>query len=282
VNVILDQAFDERIWRLAVGLRLVDGVRGARPITDVQVATEDVPKPHRIPRSGPLGVDVAIGLPTMTTRRSGRFAVLYPVERPSPLTVRVFHRSRRFAPRRLAIPFANLAEIEVEDEASTVPPYPSVISKGRVVALFPGAAYEVSGATGVRSRVETANGTPVPWARVWATAPDAQRIEGVAHADDRGEFVLLLRSTNALLAAVPSLERDLVLHAALPPATADSPGDPAVDPLSSLPIETLPAVGADDEVSDGQSPPPTYTISNQALPVTCRMGRVVASPPLTV
>jgi hypothetical protein len=285
-NVRLAEVWDEQVWRLAIGLRFVDGVRGGRPITDVRVAVEDVPKLHPTPRPGPLGVDRAdpgIGLPTMTTRRSGRFAVLYPVDRKPPLHVRVYHPHGRYVARRLAIPFPALQEVQDEDKASMQPPaFTPVKPRGHEVALFPGATYEVSGTTGVRGDVFLPDGSPARWARVWATAPQSYRILGVAHADGQGQFLLLLRSTNALLGALPSLERELVLHAAAPPPTADSPGDPALDPLSALPVETLPPVDAPDVVSPGQRRPPGYTLSNTTPPVTCRMGRVVRSEPFTV
>jgi hypothetical protein len=286
VNVRLAEVWDEQVWRLAVGLRFVDGVRGGRPVTDVRVALEDVPKPHPIPRPGPLGVsraDPGIGLPTMTTRRSGRFAVLYPVDRPPPMTVRVFHPGSRYVARRLALPFPTLKEVEEADAESMQPPaFTPVAPRGHEVALFPGATYEVSGTTGVRGEIRNPDGSPARWARVWAMAKDSDRIEGVAHVDGQGQFLLLLRSTNALLGALPSLERELELHAATAPPTAESPGDAALDPLSALPVETLPAVDAPDVVSAGQRRPPGYALSAKKQPVTCRMGRVVRSQPFTV
>jgi hypothetical protein len=282
MNDLLDEVWDESIVRLAIGLRLVDAVRGGRPIVDIHVAMENVPKPHPIPPPPPQGPDLGVGLPTLSPKRSGRFVVLYPVSKASPLTLRVFDRRRRFAPRRLKVPFPTKALVEAEDRASRVDPYPPVTPRGRAVALYPGAMYDGSGITGIRSQIVRPDGTPVQWARVWATNLTGNRTEGVAHADDRGEFLLLLRSTNVLLTSAPRMTRDVVLHAAIPPATADSPGDPKQDPLSSLPVELLPDVGSPDDVSPGEVVPATYSTSNDTAVITCRLGRVTTREPLIV
>jgi len=284
-NQVLPEMWDEQVFRLAVGLRFIDGVQGGRPVYDAHVVIEDVPRPVRIPKPGPLGPDPAIGLTPMPTKRSGRFPIVYPVtfvRAGRPITVRVFHGNRRFVPRRLQVPFSAEAVVEVEDRLSRIPPFPPMPSRGHAVAVYPGATYGVNGTTGVRSRLSRADGTPVPWGRVWATTDGRDRVEGVAHADDRGEFVLLLRSTNVLLAEAPTVERDVVLHASLPPAVVDSPGDPALDPLAALPIEQLPPPGSPDPVSAGDQPPPGYAESPNTLTVTSRMGRVVTGPPFVV
>lgn len=271
MNQVLDDVWLERVSRLAVGIRVLDGVAGGRPLVDFEVALEDVPRPHRIPRPGLLGVDPGIGLPTLVPRRSGRISLCYPASRPSPLTVRIYDRRRRFVPRRLEIPFPTEAQAD------------AVAQRGRAVAVFPGNGYSLAG-TAIRSRVERADGTPVAWARVWATVKERgrDRVEGVAHADDRGEFALLLRSTSALLHSPPRMTRDVELHVAVPPAVTASPGDPSIDPLASLPVEQLPPPGDPDTVSSGTEPPSTYTTAAEAVVVTCRLGRVTASGPFVV
>ena len=272
MNQVLDEVWLERVSRLAVGIRVVDGVGGGRPLVDFELALEDVPRPHRIPRPGPLGVDPGIGLPTLTPRRSGRIALCYPTSRPSPLAVRVYDRRRHFVPRRLLVPFPTEAQAD------------DIAQRGRAIAVFPGSGYDLSGTTAIRSRVERPDGTPVRWARVWATVRERgrERVEGVAHADDRGEFALLLRSTSALLHTPPRMTRAVELHVAVPPSVASSPGDPSIDPLATLPVEQLPPPGNPDAVSPGTEPPSTYTTADETVVVTCRLGRVTAPEPFVV
>ena len=99
--------------------------------------------------------------------------------------------SRRVVPRRVALPFPPLADVLAAEAAGAdLPLAPRV----RRLALFPGAAYDLSTrTTALRGRVVEPGGAPLRWARVEA-APPGGATRWRAHGDDRGEFLLVRRA----------------------------------------------------------------------------------------
>lgn len=280
-NDYLDKVWVERVDRLAIGMQVVDGTRQRSGVVDVKVAREDVAVPHAIAPNSGRAPDQGIGLPQLTMSRSGRFAVRYPMPRKSPATFRIYDDARRFAPRRLQIAFPLLAAARAEDLANREPPFPPVQLRGRRIALFPGSAYGLSGATAIRATVIDAQGEPVRWVRAWATTPGTNDVEGVGHGDERGEVVVVLQATDAILDEDPMVDRDVELHIARPPAVSASPAAPAsLDPLATLPVEVLPPNGAPDDVSPGDRLPPGYQETGAPTTVTCRLGRVSTPAPI--
>jgi hypothetical protein len=112
----------------------------------------------------------------------------------SPIAIRMYDAARRFVPRRISYPLPVAI-------ASQGPP-----SRVRRPVLYPGAAYDVpQTATGIRGRVTwnqpAVNEVPARWVRVEAAING--EVVGRAHGDDRGEFLLLLRSEAGGLGDLP-------------------------------------------------------------------------------
>ena len=163
---------------------------------------------------------------------------------------------RRYVPRRFFIPIVDI------DTADTLP----TMDRVRRPVLFPGAAYDIhETATVLRGRAvwQPANPgdtpEPVRWARVIATGIGAGPAEtvGVAHGDDRGEFLLILTPSAGASATVNTVAVRVTVHAPnaapVPPPTAD------VDPLWGLPLEDLSSSDPNDPTVRGVGVPPTYT-----------------------
>jgi hypothetical protein len=165
------------------------------------------------------------------------------------VTVRIFDTGRRYVPRRLSVP---------------------VEPVGRSIAVFPGAAYGPAGsATGLRGRVVDGAGEVVRWARVRADHGTEDVALGHGHADDRGEFVLVLGSPADLAAPASQFDVRLVVTA------RTTPPPPEDDILGDLLVEVLPATGAADPVSAGRVAPAAYDQTVQTV-VTCRLGRLLS------
>lgn len=274
-----------RIVRLAVGIQVVDAVRGDP--ADVDIAWENVPTPAT-PHAAdgfPAPYDVGAGLP-MLRRGShpGLFAIAFtPQAIPTPpARIRVVDRRRRYVPRRLEIPHAGLAAVLAEESAGGRPG-----PRGRTVGVFPGAAFPAEGAsTGIRGRAVDGAGDVVRWVRAEARHPLRGTVLGYAHGDDRGEFLLLLTNPPTSLDA-PSLDAsdqlgfDVRVVVSARPLGAPTPppltGDPLADPLGDLTPEVLPDLGAIDVISPGRTTPPSYSRTSAAV-VRCTLGRLVSPP----
>ncbi|MFC5219670.1 hypothetical protein [Streptomyces coerulescens] len=261
-----------RTHRLALGLEVIDALRDEP--ADVRVAVENQPPPHRVPALTSLAstvlYDPGIQLPHLPRgRRAGRFRLLFDERTAPPVHLRVYDTARRYVPRRLEVPFAPLATVLAEERSGARP-----ASRARRIALFAGAAYGPQGnATGLRGRVEDADGVPVRWARVTARHPRQGDVLGRAHGDDRGEFLLVLGAPPEL--ATP---RDFTVQVLLDFAATTRPGGSAgtdTDPLAGLPLERLPPTGSPDSVSDGTGLPPTYSV-RVTVAASLRLGRLVS------
>jgi len=277
-----------RIVRLALGLEVVDAVRGDP--ADVEVAWENVPRPLVLalphgPGSGAAAslYDPGIGLPRLRRgSRPGRFRMVFTPEQTPipPARLRIVDDRRRYVPRRLEVPFAALAAVLAEEG---LPDRPA--PRGRTVGILPGAAFPAEGgSTGVRGRVVDQAGAPVRWVRADARHITRGSLLGVAHGDDRGEFLLLMGNPPSILDAPAGLSFDarITVHAA--PLGAQPPpaltGDPMADPLGDLVPEVLPDLGDPDVVSAGDNFPAEFTRMTSTT-VTCTVGRLV-SPPVPI
>jgi hypothetical protein len=244
MNLFVPERFEEHIERMALGIEPIDALRNGRAAHRIDVAIDGVPLPLprvlRRQRGLPEGTDVLVRVPR---HDSCLHAFLYRKGLKSPIKLRFNDKTRRFVPRRIsyAIP------------AAITTPSPRV----RRPAFFGGAAYDVSEtATGLRGRVTwtSTSETPARWVRVEATLNG--NLVGYAHGDDRGEFLLLLRSRAGGLGGLPSPLRVLVTIFGPPaPPVPPTPRLPKEDPLWDLPLEEIGLVGPDD-VSPGQKRPP--------------------------
>jgi hypothetical protein len=136
-------------------------------------------------------------------------------------------------------------------------------------AFFPGAAYDFNPtSTGLRGRAMR-GGKPMRWARIVATLDGTSVVVGRAHGDDRGEFLLLINSSDTTGSATPNPLRIQV--SVVGPAAAPVPpaGDPdALDPLWDLPLEIMAAPGVNDPVATGEQLPNQPPAQNYTATVT--------------
>jgi len=251
------------VHRLALGIELLDPVRGGRVYRPIAASIEAVVPP----------------VPSIQRHDSCLFALIYSDNVRTPLTLRLDDPLRHYVPRRLVVPIATEADATAGDPPTN--PLPASMRSWRP-ALFPGAAYDVTGsATGLRGRVEV-NGEPLRWARIEATVPGSP--EGTppfrAHGDDRGEFLLIVADPR-LLDELPAPDTFSVDVTVLGPNPVPDPaGNPAAltDPLWDLPLETVAAPGAADPVSAGATPPPTYAPLGPSYPVSVplTLGRITS------
>ena len=265
VNQYLPPSYTETVWRLAAGIDPVCALGGAAPLPGVQVALERVPQPHPVPAgAGAIGTyQVGIGLPTTGRHGTGRFAITYSVPGlTSPVAVRLYDTGRRYVPRRFRLPVPAEAAVVAAEQAAESAPWPPIPSRAFRPVLYPGANRGAqAGATVVRGRVLRADGSIARWARVSAVDADHGYPLGWAHGDDRGEFYLVLLSSDAgLFTPGSALARVTLTISARPaPVTIDSPARSEADPLWDLEVEALPSPGPADTVSDGRTPPPDYS-----------------------
>jgi hypothetical protein len=287
MNKVLPSPFIERDEQLVLGIEPLDAQRRARIARRIDVALDGVPvRPGEVSWDDVFGMPDAIGLLpsiprhdscrhalvftasqkkplTVVTSRPARRMVLFTHALKSPVTIRLFDASRRFVPRRLQYPIP----AKVDD----LPPPARV----RRPALYPGAAYDVSpNATGMRGRVTLKNSNDIParWVRVLATINN--KVVGVAHGDDRGEFLLMLQSQAGGPGElpVPIVADVTVFRPSAPPLFA------ANDPLSDLPIEQV--VGEPDDISPGNLVPPGYvSTASSTRVVKFSLGTMLTNQP---
>lgn len=269
MNVAVPANYAERLDRLAVGFEPVDAVRGGRyphPLRfEIEPAALDLDATAAYRRSWREGQ----ARPVVDRHDSCRYALLYqPRLEPGTVNLRIDDPTRRAVPRRFRLPIPSLAA------AAAAPPGNRV----RRPLVFPGAAFELSGrVTGLRARV-IRNGAPLRWARIEARLPGSNRLVGRAHGDDRGEFLLVLEPSAAPLAELTDpLSVRVIAHG---PAVAPVPPAGVLDDhLWDLPLELLPAPGAPDPISSGETLPAGYVATGTSTRlVDFRLGRLVSAP----
>ena len=267
VNQYLPPAYIETVRRLAAGIIPVSALGGTPPLPGVRLALERVPKPYPVQAgAGAIGTyDVGIGLPTVARHDVGRFAITYSMPGlSSPVAVRLYDTGRRYVPRRFRLPVPAEATVAAAEQAADQSPWPPIPSRVFRPVLYPGANWGTqAGATAIRGQVVRADGSVARWARVSAADADHGYPVGWAHGDDRGEFLLILTSSDAGLFTPGSAlaHVTLTISARPVPVTIDSPAQSQADPLWDLEVETLPPPGTADGVSDGRTPPADYSQS---------------------
>lgn len=294
MNEILTRAWDERIARLRLGIELADALGGPAPVVGLGVLSENVPRPHPLPRK-PGGPGDAIGLPGVGRNPSGRFSIAFTARdfaargAPVRLDVRLIDPSRRYVPRRLSIPVPSLADVLAADKAHDIDPTVPLAPRGCRPLLFPGADYGTqAGATIIKGRATWGpGGPPVQWARIEATADGVgQPRPWRAHGDDRGEFLLVIGPLQLVQAQQASLtvDVDVVVYGrpVPPPDTpVDSPAQSRSDPLWHLPVERLAMLDPSDPVATGEVLPPGYTATASRV-LTCRRGQPIRPLPFVL
>jgi hypothetical protein len=293
VNEVLSPVWSEQLVRLQLGVELVDALGSAARPAGATVHREDVPRPYPVPAgpvAGPPRGDTALGLPMLGRGPSGRFALPFgprarrvPAPPASPALLRIVDPSRRFVPRRVAVPVPTLADVVAAELAHDLDPAHPLEPRACRLVLFPGSAFSApAGSTVVRGRV-TRQGVPVPWVRVAATVtnpppspPALPAPTWWAHGDDRGEFLLVVGTLSAVLAraATRTVDLDLTVRVRpFPPAgtPVDSPTGSTVAPLWHLPVEPRADLDPGDPVARGVAVPDGYVVGTTET-VTCRRG----------
>ena len=254
MNSVLAERLAENIHRLALGIEPVDAARGSRVAHSVELALENVPQPAWRWRPLRPGSEVSDILAGVERHDSCRYVLRYRPGLSSPVDLRIFDRSRRFAPRRLRVPIHGAAELLAE---------PPVALAGRVrrPVLYPGAAYDIcETSTGIRGRI-LRGGVPMRWARIEARL--GAEVVGRAHGDDRGDFLLLIALPRTHVGGVADPLPVVVTVFGPDVAPAPSRPDlPQLDGLWDLPLEVLGLPGAPDPTSAGDVPPTGYRLSN--------------------
>ena len=267
--------------RLAFGLRVGDGVRtqawpagplaGPPPFEPAEVSAlaEWPGEPGTPQRPVPLSWRPMLGGSTR-----GRFRVLHPVHPDDKqVTVRLIEPLRRYVPRRVSLDFPSLSDVLIAEAAGLSAP------RAWTVLLWPGARHPAHGAaTGLRGRAVDPTSAPVPWVRVRAATVTGDFTLGIAHGDDRGEFLLLLGAGRHSEAVPKAQSFTITVTVWVPPKIGGDTGYPG-DPLAALPVEPL---TAGQPADDGATPPASYAKVTPALDVDIRLGRIRSIPDVTV
>lgn len=272
MNVHLVAGWDERVFRLRLGVDLVDALGPAeRPgSSGVGVLIEKVPRPYRLPAV----LNDRIGLPALRRSPSGRFALCFGArafDTPPRLAIRIVDPTQRYVPRRLSVPVPDLASVLAAEDQVVKP------ARAHRPVLFPGARRPLPcGSTVVLGRVVrgAADGPPVPWARIEAGLAGTGAVQWRAHGDRDGEFVLVVGALPQPFASsrTGTVDLDVTVHARPDPRDgdpADSPSGSRADPLWWLPVEPVAVLEAADPVEAGTRLPADYTdhvSTTQTLP----------------
>jgi hypothetical protein len=263
------------LHRLALAVECVDAQTRARPRTAVRIGREVGPRfrPGDHERDWPcLDLD-APGTARALLRLDART--------PTRLRLRIADPRRRYVARRFDLPLWTLAEIVAADERGDPVP-----GRSRLLQpwLLPGSGAALSrGLTTVRGTVLDDQDRPVRWARLTALGQGQVPVPvGWAHADDRGEFVLVVEHTGTLPPPAPSTLRvTLVVRAAHPAAAVDPD-----DSYSDLVVEAVTRSAAPpgpgelaNNILRGRAVPPGYVTSTAVQPtIDAPVGQELALP----
>lgn len=249
------------LHRLALGVECLDAVTGRRVRTEVAVGREV--DPRLLARVH----DPSWPCVGLEPKGTGRAQLRLDASTPTAVRLRLVDPLRRFVPRRFDLPLWTLPEI-VAAEAS---PH-DVPARARLLRpwLWPGSGAALpQGATVIRGTVRSA-GTPVRWARLTAVRP-ADGAVGNGHADERGEFLVVITDTGSLPPPAPStLAIDLVVTAPDPATptpvdTDDRYADLVVEPVARPSNPPLPGE-LDNPLLRGTATPPGYVPNTAAVP----------------
>ncbi|MBG0737921.1 hypothetical protein IV500_00505 [Paeniglutamicibacter antarcticus] len=243
------------LHQLALGVQCLDAITGNPVAGRIRVGSE-VAAAHRRNHS-----QTAWPCSDLEGSAMGRFRLRYGPLIPPSFVLRFDDPDRRYAPRRFSVLLWPLVAVT----AGAAGPYIPAASRLLRVWLWPGSAYAFPrGSTVIRGRVAH-NALPTRWARVAATGPTGV-IAGRAHADERGEFLLVVSNPdqNPLQ---DSVDLDLVATALPSTGTVDDR-----DRCSDLVIEDVPRSSVpplsqdlDNAVLRGVSPPPGFVPSLQPV-----------------
>jgi hypothetical protein len=221
------------LHRLALGAECLDALVNRLVLTSVRLGRE-VPAWQR---SRPIDPS----WPCLDLEASGpaRFKLRHRATIPATLVVRVDDPTRHYVPRRFTVHLWPVASL---DEASGQP-YVPVRSRLLRSWLWPGSAAALPrSATMIRGRVVHGS-APVRWARLTAIGP-TNEVAGRAHADDRGEFVLVISDP----AQNPVQSTVAVSVSVIAPKVA-GPINP-LDRCADLVVEDIPRSSAPPAASD--------------------------------
>lgn len=250
--------------RLALGIDLLD----AGTMTRVRRRVDVVVQAPRIATA----FENSSKMPRVLRRESGLYALCYALFRPAApsVDVRVVPASRHFVARRFRVPIADPALAEFSSDFPTHVQREALRqSKRRAVVLFPAANYDiVSGSTGLRGKL-IRDEKPVTWGRVEALI--SGQVVGRAHADDRGEFLLLVGALPEPLRA-PTLELSMTVNVF---AAAAPVGSVPSNPVDRLPLEELSSGDPSDGVTLGTVVPASY-VATASRVVQCRLGSILS------
>lgn len=263
-NVYTPDRYDERVFRLALGIEPTGVVSGLRAPSSVDVRLEQFPSPVDQWRNWRPGETLTPFLPAMPRHHSGRFALLYHRRSTTTVAMRIVDnqrsvspggnpgrfgigQGRRIVPRRVSVTIPTEAAVLGAEADPATPPVP-IWQRSFPLACFPGASASLApGATVIRGLVERDDGggllAPVRWARVRAANGSGDEI-GWAHGDDRGEFVLVIGQSDNDIVAPPDPLPVTLTVGYLDPGPMPDPADPllaTIDPLWDLPVETVDA-----------------------------------------
>jgi hypothetical protein len=291
-NIVLPERFVEVVHRLAAGVEPRDPVRRARHRSGLAVTLDRPALPAQLRKPVADAREWAGQLKPFDYHESCRFALRHGPLVPVPLDVRVFDASgrRRITPRRFRLPIPDWQNILAAEE-DLDSPQPPVTKRSFAPALYPGAGYDLpSGVTALRGRITLA-GEPLRWGRIQAERPSPNGAPavtvGIGHGDDRGEFLLILDTSELNRNEVPNpFPIVLRIYGRTPPATPAAPSDyvretfqhlPPIgpernrylrahvaDPLWDAPMEPLlvPSAGVVDPAGTGVAIPVAYSRSD--------------------
>ena len=278
------------LHRLVLGVRPIDRASG-RPLARPVHVDEELPfadTSRRRSSTEPLNT-----LRPLESSGTARFKLrLGPRVRRS-FTVRIYDHDRHIVPRRfevevwgVPVPGQPLPQAEDLAAADNEPPGVFIPVESRVLQawLFPGSAHPLSGATGMRGRV-THSSRPLRWVRIEAVRPGTNQVIGLAHGDERGEFVLTVRNPTVVWpSARTDFDVELIFYtapSALTAPTADEIAARQRDQLVDLPIEVVPRTSLnhapaelDNGLVRGEDLPATYTQSTRSAVVHLTAGRI--------
>lgn len=238
------------LHRLALGVRCLDAVTRRAVGVPIDIGRE-VTGRFLAPGAEPCWPCLPL-----ETRGPARGVLRFRPDLPRrPFVLRIADPTRRYVARRFRVTLWDLAAVQRVDHG---PGQVLIPAAYRLLQpwLLPGSAYPVpAGGTAIRGRV-VRDGQPVRWARVRALGPGDATV-GHAHADERGEFLLVIANTGTMPPPAPSsLSVRLRVRALRPPPPGTPPRPFNPDRYHDLVVEDVPRAQAPAPPPPPTPPPP--------------------------